>query len=127
MSSIRRTRRRPSSISRTRGVKYLPDFYKATSIRNCKLCMRWTATTSWYEQRDPAPTVGIDAFCGKSTYSRLEHYTPWRAGAQYTSQSLCANSHCASVGETGLEPATPGPPDQYSNHLSYSPRRAYRL
>jgi hypothetical protein len=25
------------------------------------------------------------------------------------------------VGETGLEPATPGPPDQYSNHLSYSP------
>src|ERR1035437_9419881 len=26
------------------------------------------------------------------------------------------------VGETGLEPATSGPPDQYSNQLSYSPR-----
>src|SRR3984893_18275249 len=33
--------------------------------------------------------------------------------------------HCNGlrIGETGLEPATPGPPDQYSNHLSYSPRR----
>jgi hypothetical protein len=33
--------------------------------------------------------------------------------------SRCHTWH--KLGETGLEPATPGPPDQYSNHLSYSP------
>ena len=36
MSSIRRTRRTPSSISWTRGVKYLPDFYTAYRRQNCK-------------------------------------------------------------------------------------------
>jgi hypothetical protein len=39
--------------------------------------MRWPATISCYEQRHAAPTVGIDAFCGKSPYSWLEHYTPF--------------------------------------------------
>jgi hypothetical protein len=29
--------------------------------------------------------VGIDAFCRKSHYSWLEHYTTWRASAQRTS------------------------------------------
>jgi hypothetical protein len=37
--------------------------------------MRLTATISSYEQRHPAPTVGIDAFCRKGHYSWLEHYT----------------------------------------------------
>src|ERR1700683_3797420 len=78
--------------------------------------MRWTATISCYEQPHHASPVGIDAFCRKSHCSRLEHYTPWRAGAQHTSQSLCANSTCASVGATGLEPATPGP--QTSTYLA---------
>jgi len=73
--------------------------------------MRWTDTISCYEQPHPATTVGIDIFCRKSHYSWLEHYTPWPAGAQSTSQPLYANSDLASVGETGLEPATPGPPD----------------
>src|SRR5947209_8367011 len=36
-------------------------------------------------------------------------------------------SSAPGVGETGLEPATPGPPDQYSNHLSYSPIRLRSL
>src|ERR1035438_7260041 len=39
--------------------------------------MRWTATISCYEQRHAASTVGIDAFCRKSHYSWLEHYTTW--------------------------------------------------
>jgi hypothetical protein len=33
-------------------------------------------------------------------------------GAQRTAPPLAARSNGASVGETGLEPATPGPPDQ---------------
>ena len=70
---------------------------------------------------------GMMLVAGKSHHSGLERYTRSTAGAQRTAQSLAANSTCASVGETGLEPATPGPPDQYSNHLSYSPRRAQRL
>jgi len=44
--------------------------------------MRWTATISGYEQRHPASTVGIDAFCRKSRHSRLEHYTPLATGAR---------------------------------------------
>lgn len=36
MSSIRRTRRTPSSISWTCGVKYLPDFYTTLRNANCK-------------------------------------------------------------------------------------------
>jgi hypothetical protein len=36
VSSIRRTRRTPSSISWTRGVKYLPDFYMLSGGQNCK-------------------------------------------------------------------------------------------
>ncbi len=36
-----------------------------------------TATISCYEQRHPASTIGIDAFCRKSDHSWLEHYTTW--------------------------------------------------
>ena len=42
--------------------------------------MRLTATISCYEQRDPAPTVGIDASCRRSNYSWLAHYTPLADG-----------------------------------------------
>jgi hypothetical protein len=44
------------------------------------------------------------------------HLTTWaltyrdRASESWYRERL-ANSTCASVGETGLEPATPGPPD----------------
>ena len=75
--------------------------------------MRLTATISRYGQRDPAPRVGIDASCGKSHYSCSEHYTTQLAGAQRPTHSLAVNSNRASVGETGLEPATPGPTDQH--------------
>src|ERR1022692_705610 len=37
--------------------------------------MRWTATISCYEPRDPTPTVG-NAFCRRSDCSWLAHYTP---------------------------------------------------
>jgi hypothetical protein len=42
-------------------------------------------------------------------------------------ERVAANTVSAKVGETGLEPATPGPPDQYSNHLSYSPKSGHGM
>jgi hypothetical protein len=64
------------------------------------------------------PPVGIDAFCRKGHYSQLAQYTTWRAGAQHTALPLAVNSNRASVGETGLEPATPGPRDQHLEHYT---------
>jgi hypothetical protein len=66
-----------------------------------------------HEQRNPALTVGNDAFCGKGPYSWLEHYTTLRAGAPSSAKPLVSNLTLSAVGETGLEPATPGPPDQH--------------
>src|ERR1017187_6395819 len=50
--------------------------------------MRWSDTIPSYEQRHPASTVGIDAFCRKSHYSWLEHYTTWARRRPNTLRNL---------------------------------------
>src|ERR1039458_8759378 len=81
--------------------------------------MRLTVTISCYEQRHPASTVGIDAFCRKSHYSRLEHYTTWRVGAHTplaTSSTRTQIARLSGRQDSNLRPLVP----QTSPHFPMS-------
>jgi len=64
--------------------------------------------------RAPSTAAGSPRFSASA--SRTWDSEAWPGGvgsdaAQRSAQTLAVRSNCASVGETGLEPATPGPPD----------------
>jgi hypothetical protein len=67
VSSIRRTRRRPSSISWTRGVKYLPDLYTDFYYENCKryVCTCLPHSLAMSSGIRPQPW-GLMPFAGKA-------------------------------------------------------------
>src|ERR1035438_837446 len=81
--------------------------------------MRWTATISCYEQRHAASTVGIDAFCRKSHYSWLEHYTAWARMRPNTLRNLSLRTQVGRPSgrqDSNLRPLVP----QTSTHFPMS-------
>jgi hypothetical protein len=72
-----------------------------------RLCL--TASISCGQQQHPALVVGNDAFCWQRHYSWLKQYAPLVDRRPTRRATTRRELNCTFVGETGLEPATPGP------------------